>query len=140
MTTTTANLGLFKYVSGTDNNLAFSITSALNNNWDIIDTSVIKGTIIDFGTTSGTKSLTKNRVHKITANSTTTFSLPTGSTTEFCQMVVLLYMSSAYTINLGTSVYFGGNTPSMSSAGYYTIIYEYDAVRSSWVVGVLKKA
>ena len=40
MTTTTSNLKLFKYVSSTDSNLAFNITSALNNNWDIIDSGV----------------------------------------------------------------------------------------------------
>lgn len=137
MSTTTANLGLFKYVSGTDANLAFNITSALNNNWDIIDNSVMKGSIIELSGTSPT--LTNNRAHKITITGTTTFSLPSGSSTEFKQMVVLLYMSSVYTISLGTNVYFGGTTPSMSSAGYYTIIYEYDSVRSSWTVGVLKK-
>ena len=37
MSTTTSNLGLFKYDVNTDTNVAFSITKALNNNWDIID-------------------------------------------------------------------------------------------------------
>ena len=37
MSTTTNNLGLFKYNVSTDSNVAFSITKALNNNWDIID-------------------------------------------------------------------------------------------------------
>lgn len=37
MSTTTTNLGLFKYDTSTDANVAFSITKALNNNWDIID-------------------------------------------------------------------------------------------------------
>ena len=37
MSTTTTNLGLFKYDTSTDSNVAFSITKALNNNWDIID-------------------------------------------------------------------------------------------------------
>ena len=142
MTTTTANLGLFKYVSGTDANLAFNITSALNNNWDIIDNSVIKGNIIELSGTSPT--LTNNRAHKITITGTTTFSLPSGSSTEFKQMVVLLYMASAYSISLaqsGTTIkYFGGTAPNMSSAGYYTIIYEYDSIQNCWVVGALKKA
>lgn len=34
MTTTTTYLNLFKYVPSTDGNLTFSITSALNDNWD----------------------------------------------------------------------------------------------------------
>ena len=37
MSTTTSNLGLFKYDVHTDTNVPFSITKALNNNWDIID-------------------------------------------------------------------------------------------------------
>lgn len=141
MTTTTSNLGLFKYVSSTDANLAFNITSALNNNWDIIDNSVMKGNIITLSGTSPT--LTNNRAHKITITGTTTFSLPSGSSTEFKQMIVLLYMASAYSITLGPSgsiKYFGGSAPNMSSAGYYTIIYEYDSIQSCWVVGALKKA
>ena len=138
MSTTTSNLGLFKYDnSDYDKNFDFSL--ALNGNWDILDKSVLKGDIIDLGSTSGTQSLSANRIHKITCNSTTTFSLPTGSNTEFKEMVVLLYMSSNYTIDLGTSTYLGGTQPSMSSSGYYTIIYEYDPIRPSWAVGVIKK-
>jgi len=37
MSSTTPNLGLFKYDTTTDGDLAFNITKALNNNWDIID-------------------------------------------------------------------------------------------------------
>lgn len=40
MSTTTTNLGLFKYNTTTDANVAFSITNALNNNWDKIDTAI----------------------------------------------------------------------------------------------------
>ena len=37
MSTTTSNLGLFKYNVETDSHLAFNINTALNQNWDIID-------------------------------------------------------------------------------------------------------
>ena len=37
MSTTTPNLGLFKYNPETDGKETFSITTALNNNWDILD-------------------------------------------------------------------------------------------------------
>lgn len=40
MSTTTANLGLFKYDTSTDANIAFSIDNALNNNWNILDETV----------------------------------------------------------------------------------------------------
>lgn len=138
MSTTTTNLGLFKYDTSTDAQLAFNINQALNGNWDILDKSTLNGDIITLGS-SGTQSLTNNRIHKITCNGNTTFSLPTGSGTEFKEIVVLLYMPTAYSISLGTSVYFGDSAPDMSNSGYYTIIYEYDPIRSSWVVGVLPK-
>lgn len=38
MSTTTSNLGLFKYNTITDGNVAFNIDVALNNNWDLLDT------------------------------------------------------------------------------------------------------
>lgn len=54
MSTTTANLGLFKYDTTTDGASPFNINTALNNNWDIIDTAVGTGgsptTVVD-GTT-----------------------------------------------------------------------------------------
>ena len=37
MSTTTKNLGLFKYDTITDANVPFSINQALNDNWDILD-------------------------------------------------------------------------------------------------------
>lgn len=40
MSTTTANLGLFKYDTTTDGNVAFNIDTALNNNWDKIDEAI----------------------------------------------------------------------------------------------------
>lgn len=43
MSTTTANLGLFKYDTTTDGASPFNINTALNNNWDIIDTAVGTG-------------------------------------------------------------------------------------------------
>lgn len=40
MSTTTSNLGLFKYDTSTDANTAFSIDTALNNNWDTLDSTI----------------------------------------------------------------------------------------------------
>lgn len=40
MSNTTPNLNLFKYDVTTDSNVPFSITTALNNNWDKIDTEI----------------------------------------------------------------------------------------------------
>ena len=42
MSNSTPNLNLFKYDVSTDANVAFSITEALNNNWDIIDEHMVE--------------------------------------------------------------------------------------------------
>ena len=90
---------------------------------------------------SGTISLSDNSVNKITASGAITFSLPSVSdNTKFHQILVQLYMSSVYSINLGTSNYFNASAPDMSTAGYYTIIWEYDSIRGGWSVGAARKA
>lgn len=93
------------------------------------------------GTYASTFALTNNTTYKLTLTGNITFSLPTPTSTVVVnQILVQIYMSTARTINLGTSVYFGGEAPDLSEAGYYDLIYEYDNLRSAWVVGALKKA
>lgn len=46
MTTTTQNLGLFKYNTDTDGALSFNINQALNDNWDIIDENVVSSSFV----------------------------------------------------------------------------------------------
>ena len=43
MSTTTPNIGLFKYDTTADANAAFNINTALNNNWDLIDEAIQGG-------------------------------------------------------------------------------------------------
>ena len=91
--------------------------------------------------TSGIVALGDNSVNYISPSDAVTFTLPTVvGTTTFHQILIQVNMSTVYTIDLGTSNYFGGSTPSMSSIGYYDIIYEYDAAIGDWVVGVLSKS
>ena len=42
MSTTTSNFSLFKYDTTNDASTAFSITNALNNNWDKLDANCVK--------------------------------------------------------------------------------------------------
>lgn len=42
MSTTTTNFSLFKYDPSTDGNTSFSITNALNNNWDKLDANCVR--------------------------------------------------------------------------------------------------
>ncbi len=90
---------------------------------------------------SGTNvTLTDNSVHKIPITANTTFHVPTVTdVTRFHQMLVLLYMPTAYTIDFGTNGnYFWGYSPDMTRAGYYTVIYEFDG--TDWYVGVLYRS
>lgn len=120
--------------SGTDAVNGTAVSSALT------PYQLLSRPLVNIGLAHGSVSLTNNAEHKIIANGNVTFSLPTGSSTTFGEILVELYMASVYTINLGATVYFNGIAPDMSSAGYYTIIYEYDSIRDEWVVGALKKA
>lgn len=89
---------------------------------------------------SSTVNLLTNKIYTLTLSGNITFSLPQATDDVLNQIEVQLYMPSVYTINLGTTTYFGGEVPDISEAGYYTIIYEYDNIHSVWVVGSLKKA
>lgn len=89
---------------------------------------------------SSTVNLLTNNIYTITLSGNVTFSLPQATAGILNQIEIQLYMPSVYTIDLGTTTYFGGEAPDISEAGYYTIIYEYDNIRSVWVVGSLKKA
>lgn len=89
---------------------------------------------------SGSITLSDNSVNKITATGTVTFTLPTiTDTTVLHQIFIQLNMSTARTINLGTTYYFNSTAPDLSSAGTYNIYYEYDNTASRWVVGCISK-
>lgn len=90
-------------------------------------------------TYSSTVRLLTNKIYTLTLSGNVTFSLPQATAGVLNQIEVQLYMPSVYTINLGTTTYFGGEAPDISEAGYYTLIYEYDPISSTWVVGALKK-
>ena len=84
--------------------------------------------------------LTDNSVNTLTLGGNTTFTLPTVSdVTIFHQILVQLNILIPYTIDLGTTTYFGGTAPDLSVAGNYNLIYEYDNALSTWVVGVIDK-
>ena len=89
-------------------------------------------------TKSGTISLADNSINRIAPTRTVTFSLPSVSNHNiFHQILVQITLSSAITINLGTSVYFGGEKPTFET-GKYNIVYEHNG--TSWTVGAVKTA
>lgn len=99
---------------------------------------VINKSVITLAT-SGTIALTDNSINKITPAGTVTFTLPSVSNGTFHQILVQLNMTSVKTINLGTTYFFNKTKPDLSTAGTYSIIYEYDSAASHWVCGVLNK-
>ena len=89
---------------------------------------------------SGTINLTDNSINVITPSGTVTFSLPTiTDNTVFHQILVQVNLSTSQTINVGTTHYFNGKAPDISSTGKYDIIYEYDKLGSYWVCGWMRK-
>lgn len=82
--------------------------------------------------------LQDNKAHSINITGATTFILPhVHGNTKFHQMLVLVSMPTAYSLNLGTTHYFNNSAPFMSSTGDYTLIYEWNGY--DWVVGSLYK-
>lgn len=89
---------------------------------------------------SGSISLSDNTINKISATGTVAFSLPSMTDlTKFHQIFVQLNMSTAQTINLGTSYYFNKTAPDLSEAGTYDLYFEYDNNASHWVCGCMNK-
>ena len=93
---------------------------------------------IDLETTSGSQTLESNKWYSVTPNGNLTISLPsTVSTIISNKILVQLNLSTVYTINLGTSHYFG-SAPDLSATGIYDLVYEYNNIGSYWVVEVKK--
>ena len=67
--------------------------------------------------------------------------LPEIDDTEtFHQILIQLFMKYSYgSVDFGTLYFFNAKTPSISSPGYYNIIYEYDNSIGEWVCGVIEK-
>ena len=79
MSTTTSNLGLFKYDVASDAQAAFSITNALNNNWDKIDTFAGKKFVTRASATSYGNSSTPVYVNSSGQITTCSYSIPTST-------------------------------------------------------------
>lgn len=89
--------------------------------------------------TSGNISLASGGIYTLTLSGNTTFILPTPEDkTLLNQILVQLNIAAAsITINWGTTNYFSGQ-PS-TNLGNSNIIFEYDALMNSWVVGQVEK-
>ncbi|MFI3241764.1 MAG: hypothetical protein R3Y43_04280 [Alphaproteobacteria bacterium] len=101
----------------------------------VLDTKQVINLPITTLATSGTIALSDNSINRISPTATVTFSLPSVTDhTYFHQILVQVTLSSTITLNLGTTVYFGGEAPEFE-AGKYNIIYEHNG--TNWVVGAV---
>ena len=90
---------------------------------------------------SGTINLTTNSINYIEPTDNINFVLPNVSTdTKLNQILVQVNFSTVYSIDVGTTHYFNGKTPNMSSTGMYNLIFEYDESQSVWVCGWMRKS
>lgn len=109
-------------------------TADANGN-NISSTYALKNQSVTTLASSGTVSLSDNSVNRISPTGTVTFSLPNITThTVFHQILVQVNLTSAQTINLGTSTYFSKKAPTFET-GKYNIVYEHNG--SEWVVGAI---
>lgn len=124
MSTTTSNLGLFKYTES-DYEDDFNLQIALNENWDKLDL-VCSPTYQDIITLSNdTIVLQQDKVlYYYIIPSSTTFTFSTVnlslSLSKAYTFELLLYQATAYSLTFPSSVKWQDNTtPTMTASGYY---------------------
>lgn len=134
MSTTTTNLGLFKYDVTMDANVPFNINNALNNNWDRLDAIDREITTL----TNGTISLIRNKTlykYDVSGNTTFTFSITDLSLDTTCAYTfeLLLKMTTIYTLTFPSTVSWQNNiTPNMSSTGNYFFVFRTTDGGENW--------
>lgn len=94
--------------------------------------------ILGVSKTSGTVTLTANRIHKMNISGATTFSLPAGNASVFTQIKVMVNVTGTPSINWGTSRFFNKKVPSIA-AGQYDFYFDYDPTANAWVAGAVPK-
>lgn len=96
--------------------------------------------VINVLASSGTIALADNSINTINLAGNVTFTLPAVTdNTVFHQILVQVNLSTAVSIDAGTTYYFNKTAPDMSGAGVYNLVYEYDKANQYWVCGVIGK-
>lgn len=125
------NTGLSNYLSVNEYTTQTEVSDMLEQYNPII-------AMTSISSASGSIQLNDNSAYAITAIGNTTFALPAVTDlTKMHKIFVQLRMDSPYTINLGATKYFDKITPSMSVAGRYNIMYEYDNTHGTWTDGIV---
>lgn len=94
--------------------------------------------LVEITATSGTVSLKSGGMYIMTISGNTVFQLPTPEDDMLLNQILLqLRITTSVTVDWGTSKYFTDSP--ITEAGYYNMIWEYDAIQKAWVVGQLTK-
>lgn len=84
--------------------------------------------------------LESGKVYTLVPTGNVTFVLPTiADKSKFPQILVQLKMETVVTIDLGTTNFFNKETPDLSKAGIYNLLFEYDLNNDVWVANVFEK-
>lgn len=84
--------------------------------------------------------LESGKVYTLVPTGNVTFVLPTiTDKSKFPQILVQLKMETVVTIDLGTTNFFNKETPDLSKAGIYNLLFEYDLNNDVWVANVFEK-
>ena len=87
---------------------------------------------------SGNVSLESNTINRVTITGDISFTLPNvAGTNVFNEILVQVSMAQLHNVSLGTTYTFNDALPTLTEAGHYNLIYEYDG--GNWYVGIIKK-
>lgn len=135
MSTTTPNLGLFKYDTTADANAMFNLDTALNDNWNKLDkVSTLQNIEI---LSSGTITLSNKSIYKHTTSAATTFTFSTtnlGLTSNSAYTFELVItMSSVVALTFPASVTWQDDEePDLSNTGTYFFAFRTIDGGSTW--------
>lgn len=112
----------------------------LTNDGENISWADIEPDIIQLAS-SGTINLITNTVNCITPTGAVTFVLPSvNASINFNQILVQVNLTTVKSINVGTTHFFNGKTPNLSTVGKYNLMFEYDKNNDFWVCGWMRKS
>lgn len=145
MSTTTSNLGLFKYDTTLDGRVTFSINRSLNNNWDVLDNAFgdikyLFNRNFEVLPTYGNVYPQVNKLYTLTPTNNVSINLPNVTTGTKPAILIQLNLYAQYSIYLGTERHFIGVNGDVQdiTTGIYTLYYEWSDVLNSWIWGIIK--
>ena len=123
-----------------------SVNSTINSRIDGVDSDIdglanVTNPTITVLSSSGTINLADNSINRITPSDALTFVLPSVTDNSvFHQILVQVNLTTVKSINVGTTHFFNGKSPELSSVGKYNLMFEFDINNGFWVCGWMRKS